>query len=99
MNGTLIRYCRRPESHGHRGVVLWLRGSPVGNQRWPARWKRRYIGGGVSTYLLGRRDLGFSDADRGENIRRVGEVVRSDGGRWPDCFDGICFSAPRRRNW
>jgi len=75
----------REQLHGHRGVVLWFTGlsgsgksSTVAGALEEALHKL-----GVSTYLLDGdnvrhglcSDLGFSDADRKENIRRVGEVA------------------------
>lgn len=85
-SGTLIPLLS-PLVNSSTATVAWCCGlpdSPVReNQRWPARWKRRYISvASVPTLLDGDnvrhglcRDLGFSDADRQENIRRVGEVA------------------------
>ncbi len=39
------------------------------------------------------RDLGFSDADRRESIRRVAKIGQPDGGRRPDCL--TAFISPR----
>ncbi|WP_080088020.1 adenylyl-sulfate kinase, partial [Salmonella enterica] len=70
--------------HGHRGVVLWFTGlSGSGKSTVAGALEEALHHRGVSTYLLDGdnvrhglcRDLGFSDADRQENIRRVGEVA------------------------
>ncbi|WP_275553335.1 adenylyl-sulfate kinase [Mixta sp. Marseille-Q2659] len=71
--------------HGHQGVVLWFTGlSGSGKSTVAGALEQALHQLGVSTYLLDGdnvrhglcRDLGFSDADRKENIRRVGEVAR-----------------------
>ncbi|UQY43416.1 adenylyl-sulfate kinase [Erwinia sp. PK3-005] len=75
----------RQRQHGHRGVVLWFTGlSGSGKSTVAGALEQALHQLGVSTYLLDGdnvrhglcRDLGFSDADRKENIRRVGEVAR-----------------------
>ncbi|ADO47222.1 adenylyl-sulfate kinase [[Enterobacter] lignolyticus] len=75
----------REQLHGHRGVVLWFTGlSGSGKSTVAGALEAALHAHGVSTYLLDGdnvrhglcRDLGFSDADRKENIRRVGEVAR-----------------------
>src|SRR5699024_11561584 len=69
---------------GHRGVVLWFTGlSGSGKSTVAGALEEALHKLGVSTYLLDGdnvrhglcSDLGFSDADRKENIRRVGEVA------------------------
>jgi len=71
--------------NGHKGAVLWFTGlsgsgkSTVANAV-EIELNRR----GVRTYMLDgdnlrhglNKDLGFTDADRVENIRRVGEVAK-----------------------
>ena len=42
------------------------------------------------------RDLGFTDADRVENIRRVGEVAKLDDGCRPDCSQRFYLAVPQR---
>jgi bifunctional enzyme CysN/CysC len=42
------------------------------------------------------RDLGFTEADRVENIRRVAEVATVDGGRRPDCAGEFYLAVPGR---
>ncbi|MEA9392766.1 adenylyl-sulfate kinase [Acerihabitans sp. TG2] len=75
----------REKRHGHRGVVLWFTGlSGSGKSTVAGALEQALHQLGVSTYLLDGdnvrhglcRDLGFNDADRRENIRRVGEVAR-----------------------
>ena len=68
---------------GHKGAVLWLTGlSGSGKSTISVELEKMLYGEGVHTYRLDgdnvrhglNADLGFSDADRVENIRRVGEV-------------------------
>ena len=75
----------REQQHGHQGVVLWFTGlSGSGKSTVAGALEQALHQLGVSTYLLDGdnvrhglcRDLGFSDDDRQENIRRVGEVAR-----------------------
>ncbi|WP_017345514.1 adenylyl-sulfate kinase [Pantoea sp. A4] len=75
----------REQQHGHQGVVLWFTGlSGSGKSTVAGALEQALHAAGVSTYLLDGdnvrhglcRDLGFSDDDRKENIRRVGEVAK-----------------------
>ena len=75
----------REHQHGHRGVVLWFTGlSGSGKSTVAGAVEEALHQAGVSSYLLDGdnvrhglcSDLGFSDADRKENIRRVGEVAK-----------------------
>ncbi|WP_186367176.1 adenylyl-sulfate kinase [Yersinia vastinensis] len=75
----------REQQHGHQGVVLWFTGlSGSGKSTLAGALEQALFARGVSTYLLDGdnvrhglcRDLGFADADRRENIRRVGEVAK-----------------------
>lgn len=70
---------------GHRGRVLWFSGlSGSGKSTLSNALDKRLYDLGIRTYLLDgdnirqglNRDLGFSKADRTENIRRVAEVAR-----------------------
>ena len=74
----------RAITNGHRGGVVWLTGlsgagkssiaMEVERQLFLKGWQVTVLDGdNVRTGLCG--DLGFSDADRAENIRRVGEVA------------------------
>ncbi len=75
----------REHRHGHRGAVVWFTGlSGSGKSTLAGALEQALHAKGVSTYLLDGdnvrhglcRDLGFSDDDRRENIRRVGEVSK-----------------------
>lgn len=75
----------REARNGHKGVVLWFTGlSGSGKSTVAGALEQALHRIGVSTYLLDGdnvrhglcRDLGFSDDDRKENIRRVGEVAK-----------------------
>ena len=70
---------------GQRGIVLWLYGlSGSGKSTIAAAVERRFHAEGKLTKLLDgdnirsglNRGLGFSDADREENIRRIAEVAK-----------------------
>lgn len=75
----------REARHGHKGAVLWFTGlSGSGKSTVAGALEQALHERGVSTYLLDGdnvrhglcRDLSFSDEDRRENIRRVGEVAK-----------------------
>ncbi len=75
----------RARQHGHQPCVLWFTGlSGSGKSTIANVVERRLHALGAHTYLLDgdnvrhglSRDLGFTDADRVENIRRIGEVAR-----------------------
>jgi len=70
--------------NGHRGGVVWLTGlSGAGKSTIAMRAEQALFAKGYQTYVLDGDnvraglcgDLGFSPADRAENIRRVGEVA------------------------
>ncbi len=75
----------RAEERGHKSVILWFTGlsgsgkSTLANAVNAALFQR-----GLASYLLDGdnirhglcKDLGFSDFDREENIRRIGEVAK-----------------------
>ena len=75
----------RAEKRGHSSSILWFTGlsgsgkSTLANAVNAALFER-----GLATYVLDGdnirhglcKDLGFSDADREENIRRIGEVAK-----------------------
>lgn len=80
-----VTRAEREQQHGHQGAVLWFTGlSGSGKSTVAGALEQALHQLGVSTYLLDGdnvrhglcRDLGFSDDDRKENIRRVGEVAR-----------------------
>ena len=68
----------------HAGGVLWLTGlSAAGKSTLAMNLEKRLHALGYASYTLDgdnlrtglNSDLGFSESDRGENIRRVGEVA------------------------
>jgi bifunctional enzyme CysN/CysC len=70
---------------GHTGATVWLTGlSGSGKSTVATEVERLLVEAGRPAYVLDgdtlrhglNRDLGFSDADREENVRRVGEVAR-----------------------
>jgi len=76
---------RRAAMKGQKPGVLWFTGlSGAGKSTIANLVERKLAEGGRHTYSLDgdnvrhglNRDLGFTDADRVENIRRIGEVAR-----------------------
>ena len=74
---------QRSLRNGHRGAILWLTGlSGAGKSTLAVELERWLFFKGYQVFLLDgdnvrhglNADLGFSPADRAENIRRVGEV-------------------------
>jgi adenylylsulfate kinase len=70
---------------GHRSAILWFTGlSGAGKSTLANAVNLELFQRGLATYLLDGdnirhglcNDLGFSDADRIENIRRIGEVAK-----------------------
>ncbi len=75
----------RERMNGHRGCVIWFTGlsgsgkSTLANtleMELHAQGKRTYILDGDNIRQGLNKDLGFTDADRVENIRRVAEVAK-----------------------
>ncbi|MCU1380128.1 MAG: cysC [Acidimicrobiales bacterium] len=75
----------RAASLGHRGATVWLTGlSGSGKSTVAVELERRLVAEGRPAYILDgdnlrhglNADLGFTDDDRAENVRRVGEVAR-----------------------
>jgi len=75
----------RERLNGHKPAVLWFTGlSGSGKSTIANLVERQLYERGVRTFLLDgdnvrhglNRDLGFTDAERVENIRRVGEVAK-----------------------
>ncbi len=75
----------RAEAKGQKPAVLWFTGlSGAGKSAIANLVEKKLLAMGRHTYLLDgdnvrhglNRDLGFTDADRVENIRRVAEVAR-----------------------
>lgn len=74
----------RAELNGHRGCVVWFTGlSGAGKSTIADLVEQRLHRSGHHTYVLDgdnvrhglNKDLGFTDADRVENVRRVAEVA------------------------
>jgi bifunctional enzyme CysN/CysC len=75
----------RAQQKGQRPAVIWFTGlSGAGKSTIAAALEKRLYSLGLHTYMLDgdnvrhglNRDLGFTDADRVENIRRIAEVAR-----------------------
>ncbi len=75
----------RARRTGHHGRVLWFTGlSGSGKSTLAVALERRLFDAGYQTYLLDgdnlrhglNANLGFSEEDRAENVRRVGEVAK-----------------------
>jgi bifunctional enzyme CysN/CysC len=75
----------RERLNGHKGKVIWFTGlsgsgkSTIANaleKELHAQGKRTYILDGDNVRQGLNKDLGFTDADRVENIRRVAEVAK-----------------------
>jgi len=98
---------QRSDLKGHRSAVLWLTGlSGAGKSTIANRLEQKLLAIGCHTMLLDgdnvrhglTRDLGFTDTDRVENIRRVAEVARlmGDAGLIVICAFISPFSADRQ---
>jgi len=81
---SALRPDERSARYRHHGAVVWLTGLPGSGKSTLARaLERRLFGNGGSPVLLDgdtlraglNSDLGFSAADRSENIRRLAEVA------------------------
>ena len=75
----------REKLNGNKSKLLWLTGiSGSGKSTIANELEKKLFSMGIRTYILDgdnvrhglNNDLGFSDADRVENIRRVGEVSK-----------------------
>ncbi|HEU4456532.1 MAG TPA: adenylyl-sulfate kinase [Longimicrobium sp.] len=80
-----VTRAHRERAQGHRGATLWLTGLSASGKSTIARaLEAELFRRGATVYVLDgdnvrhglNRDLGFSPADRAENIRRIGEVAR-----------------------
>ena len=80
-----IDRARREQLNGHKSAILWFTGlSGAGKSTLAHAVEDRLYQMGCRTYVLDGDnvrhglcgDLGFSDKDRVENIRRVGEVAK-----------------------
>ncbi len=75
----------REQMNGHKGCTVWLTGlSGSGKSTIAVDLEKRLWERGVRAYILDgdnirhglNKNLGFSPADRTENIRRIGEVAK-----------------------
>lgn len=75
----------RERLHGHRGAVVWFTGLSASGKSTIAHHLEKLLHDrGCSTYVFDGdnvrhglcADLGFSEDDRAENIRRIGEMTR-----------------------
>lgn len=80
-----IDQAARSSLMGHKPVVLWFTGlSGAGKSTIANQVEKKLHAAGCHSYLLDgdnvrhglNKDLGFTEADRVENVRRVGEVAR-----------------------
>jgi adenylyl-sulfate kinase len=78
-----IERTRRWEALGHAGATVWMTGLPgAGKSTIASGVEAALLGSGRSAYILDgdnlrhglNGDLGFSAADRAENVRRTAEV-------------------------
>jgi adenylylsulfate kinase len=95
----------RRSLNAHDSLILWFTGLPSSGKSTIANEvEKRLITSGVRTFILDGdnvrmglcKDLGFSEEDREENIRRIGEVSKlfSDAG----CVVLSAFVSPYRRD-
>jgi len=84
MQATDVNKERRAELKGQKPAVVWFTGlSGAGKSTVANIVEKKLAAAGHHTYLLDgdnvrhglNKDLGFTDADRVENIRRIGEVA------------------------
>jgi adenylylsulfate kinase len=76
---------RREMANGHRSIILWFTGlSGAGKSTLAHAVEEKLHQSGIRTFVFDGdnvrhglcSDLGFSDADRQENIRRIGEMSK-----------------------
>lgn len=82
---TEITKLDREERNGHKGVVIWMTGlSGSGKSTIATELQKNLFDRGCQVCIMDgdnirhglNSDLGFSPADREENIRRIGEVAK-----------------------
>ena len=104
---VMVDKTARLRRNGHKAAILWFTGlSGSGKSTIANLLEQELHARGAHTYLLDgdnvrhglNRDLGFTDADRVENIRRVGEVAKLfvDAGSIVLCSFISPFRAERR---
>ena len=84
-HGAIVTPEEREATVGQKGAVVWLTGlSASGKSTIARRAEQLLLERGHTAYVLDgdnirfglNKDLGFSPADRTENIRRIGEVAK-----------------------
>ena len=84
-HASTVTRAQRTAATGHAGLTVWLTGlSGSGKSTVASLLEKKLNADGRHTYTLDgdnvrhglNRDLGFTDADRVENIRRVAEVAK-----------------------
>jgi adenylylsulfate kinase len=82
---STVTRAARAHQRGHRSAILWFTGlSGAGKSTLANAVNSALFEQGMACYVLDGdnvrhglcKDLGFSDADREENIRRIGEVAK-----------------------
>lgn len=82
--GSVTR-AERTKFLGHPGFTIWMTGlSASGKSTIACALEQALLRSGISSYRLDgdnirfglNKDLGFSEKDRNENIRRIGEVAK-----------------------
>ncbi len=82
---TTIKKEERQERNGHKSAILWFTGlSGAGKSTLANALEQQLFKQGKNSYVLDgdnvrhglNKGLGFSDEDRKENIRRIGEVAK-----------------------
>ncbi len=107
LQAMAVGQAQRSALKGHQPAVLWFTGlSGSGKSTIASAVEARLALLGCHTYALDgdnirhglNRDLGFTDADRVENIRRIGEVARlmADAGLIITCSFISPFQAERQ---
>ena len=100
----LDRYFYRTISGGFNGCTVWFTGlSGAGKSTIAMKLEEYLISKGVPAYVLDgdnvrhglNKDLGFSLADREENIRRIGEVSKLFADAGVVCL--VSFISPLRK--
>lgn len=98
----------RREGYGstpHKSILVWFTGlSGSGKSTIAHVVEERLFQLGAKTYVLDgdnvrhglNSDLGFSDSDRKENIRRISEMVKHLCRCWNHYSGGIYFTIPLR---
>ena len=75
----------RQRLNGHKSAIMWFTGlSGSGKSTIAYNLEKKLFGRGIKAYVIDgdniraglNKDLGFSVKDRGENIRRIGEVAK-----------------------